>query len=75
MWLSSHSPLYLKSYVLSGEIPGDWKNGNTTAVFRTERKEDSGNYRLVGLTFVPGKIMEWNLSGAMLRHVKDKQKI
>ena len=43
---------------LSGEVPGDWKKGNIPPIFKKGRKENSGIYRLLSLTSVPGKIME-----------------
>ena len=33
------SIIFEKSW-LSGEIPGDWKKGNITPIFKTGRKED-----------------------------------
>ena len=47
---------------LTGEVPVDWRLASVTPVWKKGWKEDPGNYRLVSLTLVPGKVMEQILS-------------
>ncbi|GAB0179592.1 mitochondrial enolase superfamily member 1 [Grus japonensis] len=55
----------------SGEVPVDWKLANVVPIFKKGKKEDPGNYRLVSLTSVPGKIMEKIMLGVIKKHLKD----
>ena len=51
------SIIYEKSW-LPGEVPGDWKKGNITPIFKKGRKEDLGYYRMVSLMSMSGKITD-----------------
>ncbi|GAB0204697.1 mitochondrial enolase superfamily member 1 [Grus japonensis] len=57
----------------SGEVPTNWKRGNTTPIFKKGKEEDPGNYRLLSLTSMPGKIMEQTLLETTLRHMENKE--
>lgn len=40
------------------EVPVDWKKAHITTIFNKGKEEELGNYNLVSLTSVPGKVME-----------------
>ncbi|KAK4824064.1 hypothetical protein QYF61_009915 [Mycteria americana] len=58
-----------------GEVPEDWQKANVAPVFKKGKKKDPGNYRLVSLTLVPGKVMEQLILETIARHMKDKKLI
>ncbi|GAB0202498.1 mitochondrial enolase superfamily member 1 [Grus japonensis] len=60
---------------LTGEVPVDRRLANVTPIYETGQKEDPGNYRLVSLTLVPGKVMEQIILSAITWHVQDNQVI
>ncbi|KFW97390.1 hypothetical protein N336_03727, partial [Phalacrocorax carbo] len=66
------SIIYQQSW-LTGEMPDDWRLTNVTPIYKKGRKEDPGNYRPVGLTLVPGKVMEPFILSELTKHVQDNQ--
>ena len=40
------------------EVPEDWRLASMTPIYKKGQKENPGNYRLVSLISVSGKIME-----------------
>ncbi|GAB0182212.1 mitochondrial enolase superfamily member 1 [Grus japonensis] len=56
----------------TAEVPEDWRKANVTLVFKKVKKEDSGNYRTVNLTSIPGKVMEQLILGVINKHVEEK---
>ncbi|CAM4548919.1 unnamed protein product [Lepidochelys olivacea] len=59
----------------TGEVPDDWKKANVVPIFKKGKKKDPGNYRLVSLTSVPGKIMEQVLKESILKHLHERKVI
>lgn len=52
----------------SRDVPGDWQETNSTPTYRKVLPEDSGRYRLISLTSIPGT--EQILLGAILSQMK-----
>ncbi|KFV90925.1 hypothetical protein N326_01924, partial [Eurypyga helias] len=60
---------------LTGEVPVDWRLANVTPIYKTGQEEDPGNYRLVSLISMPGKVVEQIILSAITWHVQDNQVI
>lgn len=59
----------LWSVVALGEVLKDWREARVPPVFR-KGKKDTGNYELVSLIFIPGKVVEQLILETTSRHVK-----
>jgi len=59
----------------TGEVPEDWRKATVTPIFKKGKKEDPGNYRLVSLTSVLGKVMEQLILEVIIKHVEEKNVI
>jgi len=57
------------------EVPEEWMKASTTPVFKKGKKEDSGTYRPVSLTLIPGKVIEQLIRETIYRHMKDRKLI
>jgi len=56
----------------TGKVPKDWRKAIVTRVFKQGKKDDSGNYRLLSLTFIPGKMMEQLILEVIIKQVEEK---
>lgn len=56
-----------------GQFPVEEKKVDVTPVSEKGKKEDLGNYELVSLTLVPGKVMEQICPEAIPSYVRDKK--
>ncbi|PKU44177.1 rna-directed dna polymerase from mobile element jockey- hypothetical protein [Limosa lapponica baueri] len=59
----------------TGKVPEDWRKANAIPVFKKGKKEDPGNYRLVSLTSIPGKMREQLVLGITSKHTEEKKTI
>ena len=67
------STIFERSWSL-GEVPEDRKGVKVTPGLTVGKKENSGKYRPVSLTSVPGKVMEQNLLH-IFKHIWDENAI
>jgi len=59
----------------TGEVPKDWRKVSVTPIFKKGKKEDPGNYRLVSLTSISGKVMEQLILEVIIKQVVGEQKL
>jgi len=57
----------------TGEVPEDWRKARGTPIFK--KKKDPGNYRLVRLTSILGRMMEQLILELIIKQVKEKKVI
>ena len=50
----------------------EWRLANVMPIFRKVWEDDPGSYRPISLTSVPGKVMEWIISGAIMDQSGDQ---
>lgn len=56
------------------KVPEERKKGDVTVVFRKDKKEDLGNYKLINLALIPGN--PWQIiMKTISEHMKDKKVI
>lgn len=51
-----------KQFWLTGEVTVDWRLPDVTPAYKKDRKKDPGNYRLISLTLVRGKVMDQTIT-------------
>ncbi|KFV51198.1 hypothetical protein N341_09721, partial [Tyto alba] len=64
------SVIYQQSWI-TREVPVVWRLANVTSIYKKGWKQDPGNYRLVSLTSVLGKVMEQIILSAITWHVQN----
>jgi len=55
--------------------PSTWERHKQIPVFKKDKREDAGNYRLVSLTSIPGKTMEQLVLEVISKQVEEKKVI
>ena len=53
----------------SGQVLEDWRVANVKPLFKKGSREEMGNYRLVSLTSVVGKVLETLIKDQMRNHL------
>ncbi|CAM4645910.1 unnamed protein product [Lepidochelys kempii] len=57
----------------SASVPNDWKIANVTPIFKKGSRGDPGNYRLVSLMSVLGKLVETIVKNKIVRHPEEQK--
>ena len=56
-------------------MPEDWRIASVTPVFKKRKKADLGNYRLLSLTSIPGRMMEQLVLDTLSKALEEKKVI
>jgi len=59
----------------TGDLPEDWRKANITSIIKKGKKGDPGNYRLVSLTSIQGKVMKQLILEVIIKQVEEKKVI
>lgn len=54
------------------DIPEGWKKDNTMPVFKKTKWVNPHNYRVVSMTLIPGKIIEWLIWDSVTKELKEE---
>lgn len=54
-------------------MPEDWRKTNVTPFSKKGKKEDTGKWRQLSLTLIPGKMTEKLILETFSMHMKDKK--
>ena len=55
----------------TGEVPENWRIANVVPLFKKGSRDNLGNYRLVSLTSVVGKLLEKILRNRIYAHLEE----
>lgn len=58
-------------FLRSASVPGDWEAIRVKLIFKKRARRDAGNYRVVSLMFVQGKLVE-NIKYKMIKHLEEQ---
>ncbi|KAJ7425171.1 rna-directed dna polymerase from mobile element jockey-like [Pitangus sulphuratus] len=59
----------------AGGVPDEWRKKNVTPIFKKGKKEDLGDYLLISLTSICGKVMKQIILEVITKHVEEKKVI
>lgn len=73
--LASHLQQIFNVSLETGEVPDDMRIANVTPIFKAGDSNNSGNYRPISLTSVPGKLLESIIKDKIVTHLEENELI